>query len=100
MADGNNLSDGEYEELHRCGPHIGYWLGMLPTHLDIEALRMDPHFAPAPPGLPAPPPYPINNVLQNAVPSYGYANQATFAPLNAAILHNYPNQAAAAPPNP
>ncbi len=42
MADGNNLSDREYEELHRRGPRIGYWLGMLPTHLDIEALRMGP----------------------------------------------------------
>jgi hypothetical protein len=102
MADGNNISDGEYEELRRRGPRIGYWLGMLPTHPDIEALRMDPHFAPAPPGPPAPypPPYPINNVPQNAVLPYGYGNQAAFAPPNAAIPYNYPNQVAAAPPNP
>jgi len=98
MADEYNLSDGEYDEIRRRGPRIGYWLGLLPTHPDIEALRMDPHFAPAQPGPPTahPPPYPVDNVPQNA---YGYANQAAFAPPNVAVPHNYPNQVAAALPN-
>ena len=32
----------DYELIHRHAPRAGFWLGMLPTHLEIEALCMDP----------------------------------------------------------
>ena len=47
MADNYTQLDPEidYELIRRCAPRAGFWLGMLPTHPEIKALRMDPVFS-------------------------------------------------------
>jgi len=103
MANEDNLSDGEYDETCCHCPHIGYWLGLLPTHPDIEALRMDPHFAPqntpTSPLAAYAPPYPVDNGPQNAIPPYTYGNHAPVAPPYVALPNGHANWALAAPQN-
>jgi len=57
MADNHNYSNQEIDiDLYcRCVPQAGFWLGVLPTHPEIEAMRMNP-----PVGLGGLPPYPGN----------------------------------------
>ena len=87
MADNHNHDNQEIDvELYRCcAPRAGYWLGVLPTHPAIEAMRMNP-----PMGLGALPPYPgdaITAPAQDGRHPMGYAPPVyPFPPAMPAVL--------------
>ena len=102
MADDYNLSDEEidYELFHRRAPRAAFWLGLAPTHPDIEAMRVNPYFAPAMAAQPVPAypgPYPG--------PAYGHPpllppDPANLAPHASAPGQHYRQQAHVRPPHP
>lgn len=87
MADNHNYNNQEIDVdlfRHRA-PRAGYWLGVLPSHPAIEAMRMNP-----PMGLGGLPPYPGDAVpgpAQDGRHPMGYAPPGyPFPPAMPAVL--------------